>query len=156
MTVGRATEFANYLLSKNHIAGDVDARASVPTIEAQSALRKLWEQTDLSASDFADEVARFCGLPRIGLPQLLSAFALVQNFSPRFLREMEAFPYRDEQGILKLAVADPSDTACVRAAEIVLGGPVTVEVASFEDIATALTEKIGGEETRLAEPDGGE
>ena len=47
MTVGRAAEFANYLLSKNHIAGDVDARASVPTIEAQSALRKLWEQTNL-------------------------------------------------------------------------------------------------------------
>src|SRR5262249_32196295 len=42
--------------------------------------------------------------------------------------------------------ADPSDSACVRAAEIVLSGVVAVDVASFEDIATALTEKIGADE----------
>ena len=154
MTVSRVADFADYLLSKSDIADEVDARADTPAGDGQSALRKLWEQTDLSAGDFADEVARFYRLPRVGLPQLLSASALVQNFSRRFLREMEAFPYRDEQGIVRLAIADPTDTACVRAAEIVLGGPVNVEIASFEDIATALTEKIGGDETSLAGPNG--
>ena len=152
--VARAVGFADYLLGKNHIAGDVGRRTDALAADGQNALRKLWERTELPANEFADEVAAFYRLPRVHLPQLLSASELVQNFSRRFLRETEAFPYRDEQGGLHLAIADPTDTACVRAAEIVLGGLVTVEIASFEDIATALTEKIGGDDTSLAGPDG--
>src|SRR5262249_22978940 len=116
----------------------------------QGTLRKLWESTDLSAHDFADEVARFFGLPRVDLPQLLAAAAEVKQFSPRFLRQMTVFPYRSEQGEPRLAVADPTDSACARAAEIVLGGAVTIGVASFDDIATALAERIGEEDDAAA------
>ncbi len=150
----RAVEFADHLLGKSHIPENVDARADTLAADGQSELRKLWERAELPANEFADEVAVFYQLPRVHLPQLLSASALVQSFSRRFLRETEAFPYRDERGGLHLAIADPTDTACVRAAEIVLGGPVAVEIASFEDIATALTEKIGGDDALLAGPDG--
>ena len=149
MIVNGAADFSKYLLGRHHL-GDVDARVDVPAHEGQS-LKRLWEQTDLSANDFADEVAIFYQLPRVHLPQLMSASALVQNFSRRFLREMDAFPYRDGQGAFRLAVADPTDTACTRASEIVLGGPVTLEVASFEDIATALTEKIGDDDVPAGE-----
>jgi general secretion pathway protein E len=147
-------DFASYLLGKTHIAGAVGSRPAVSEAgDGQSALRKLWEQTDLPANEFADEVARFYRLPRSDLPQLLSASALAKSFSRRFLREMMVFPYRSTEGQLRLAAADPSDSACVRAAEIVLGGPVTVEVASFEDIATALNERLGDDD---ASPPGGD
>jgi general secretion pathway protein E len=141
-----AAEFAEYLLGKNSVASGNAESADVASRQGQGALRKLWELTDLSASDFADEVARFYRLPRVSLPELLSASALVKQFSSRFLREMSVFPYRGEDGGFRVAVADPSDSACVRAAEIVLSGAVVVDVASFEDIATALTEKIGADE----------
>jgi general secretion pathway protein E len=150
---GDAAAFARHLTGKRHLATAVVPPAPAEERDGQ-ALKRLWEQTDLPASDFADEVASFYRLSRVHLPQLLSASALVQNFSHRFLREMDAFPYRDEQGGFRLAIADPSDMSCIRAAEIVLGGPVMVEVASFEDIATALTEKIGGDEAPLTGPDG--
>ena len=42
-----------------------------------------------------------------------------------------------------LVVADPTDAASVRAAELTLGGRVALAVASFEDIATALAEQLG-------------
>jgi general secretion pathway protein E len=58
------------------------------------------------------------------------------------------------EGHLSLAVADPSDSACVRAAEIVLGGSVGVEVASFEDITTVLNERLGDDDA--ATPDAGD
>jgi general secretion pathway protein E len=51
------------------------------------------------------------------------------------------FPYQAADDGFKLAVADPSDIAARRAAEIVLGGSISVEVASFEDIATVLGEQ---------------
>jgi general secretion pathway protein E len=114
--------------------------------DGPSGLRKLWEQSDLPANEFADEVARFYNLPRIQLPQLLAASPLLGQFSRRFLRDMLAFPYRSTAGEIRLAIADPNDTASVHAAEIVLGGPIPIDIASFEDIATALTERLGEED----------
>ena len=110
-----AAPFARYLADKRHIAADAVAPETAEGRDGQ-ILKRLWERTELPAHEFANEVAAFYRLPRVHLPQLLSASALVQNFARRFLRETEAFPYRDEQGGLHLAIADPTDTACVRAA----------------------------------------
>ncbi len=106
----------------------------------------MWEATDLSANGFADEVAHFYGMTRLSLPDLVAAKALTDRFSPRFLRETTVFPFVAHDGAFRLAVADPGDRAAVRAAEIVLGGEVAVAVASFEDIAIILGERLGGEE----------
>jgi len=114
-------------------------------------LRDLWEMTDLSANDFADEVARFYRLPRVTLPQLLAVPSLAGRFSRRFLRETLVFPYEATDGGNRIAIADPNDMAAARAAEIVLGGRVGVEIASYEDIATILTERLGDDATPEAE-----
>jgi general secretion pathway protein E len=132
------------LAGKHRITSDLNSKldlAGVP--EGEKTLRKLWESTDLSANDFAEEVARFYGRSRITLQQLFAASALVGLFARRFLRETTVFPYRSVDGAFKLAVGDPTDLAAIRAAEIVLGGPVEVEIASFEDIATVLSERLG-------------
>jgi general secretion pathway protein E len=139
-------DFAIYLAKKNYLFPDTrrDAAASLPS-STERSLRKLWESTELSASGFADEVARFYGLKRLSLPELVAASALTERFSPRFLRDSTVLPFEQPKGHFKLAVADPTDGASVRAAEIVLGGPVTVEIASFEDIATVLDQQLGNE-----------
>jgi general secretion pathway protein E len=103
------------------------------------------ESSALPAGDFANEVARFWKLPRLTLAQLLAASAIAGKFSRRFLLESTIFPF-EVAGACKLAMADPTDTAALRAAEIVVGGPVEVMVASFEDIATVLAERLGDEE----------
>src|SRR5262249_9162034 len=82
-------------------------------------------------------------IPRLSLPQLLDSSSVTDRFSRRFLREANVFPYRTADGGFTLVVADPTDVAAVRAAEIVLRGPIAVEIASFEDIATVLNERLG-------------
>jgi general secretion pathway protein E len=67
---------------------------------------------------------------------------------------MTVFPFEAAGGTFGLAVADPVDSAPVRAAEIVLGAPVTVAIASFEDIVTVLTARLGDDD--LAPADGAE
>jgi general secretion pathway protein E len=101
----------------------------------------LWEATDLSAAEFADEVSDYWGVVRLSLPQLLASTPCLDGFSRRFLRESTIFPVRASNGGYRLAVADPSDTAAIRAAEIVFGAPVEVAVASFEDITTVLDQR---------------
>src|SRR5262245_7889957 len=143
MPTDLAHEFANYLRDKNHLAGDGGILNGSAQSPANRMLQKLWELTDLSANDFADEVAAFFQVTRITLPDLLSAYPLADGFSRRFLREMMVFPFESADGQPTLAVADPSDYAAARAAGIVLGRDVPIQVASFEDIETALDQRVG-------------
>jgi general secretion pathway protein E len=144
-----AHEFANHLRRKNHLADDSALLNGAVNGSAQSqgdrTLHKLWGLTDLSANDFADEVAGFFQVPRITLRDLLTAEPLAHRFSPRFLREMLVFPFQSADGEPMLAVADPSDLAAAQAAGIVLGGEVKIQVASFEDIETALDQRVGND-----------
>jgi general secretion pathway protein E len=152
MSINMSEEFAKYLVSKNYIAGDLISKLDLPNAQnSGQTLRRLWELTDLSANDFADEVAKFHVIPRQNLAELMEASALVGRFSRRFLREMMVFPFETADGHFALAVADPNDAAPVQAAEIVLGGRVGVTIASFEDIATVLAARIGDDDSALPE-----
>ena len=136
-------DFYDQLLNKQLIAGDVSLRFNVAEAHrAGKPLQKLWQLTELSANDFADEVARFFGLPRASLPDLMAAPSLADRFSQRFLKESSIFAYSPGPGRSRLVVADPTDTAAVRAAEIILGSPLEIVVASFEDVATVLAARL--------------
>jgi general secretion pathway protein E len=138
-----AETFLQHFLEKHSLPPRALARVEHPAGSTPTRpLRELWEATDLSAAEFADEVSSYWGVARLNLPQLLAATPCLDGFSRRFLRESTIFPVRSPDGGYRLAVADPSDTASIRAAEIVFGAPVEVAVASFEDITTVLDQRI--------------
>src|SRR6202045_4479620 len=132
----------NHRLTKKTADGEAAGQGGGDRSQGQ-AHGKLWEHTDLSAREFADEAARFYDLERVSLQDMLSATAAVEPFSRRFLREMTVFPYRSADAGAVLAVAEPADMAARRAAEIVLGADVAIKVASFEDITIALNQRLG-------------
>jgi general secretion pathway protein E len=137
-----ADSFRQYLLQKYSLPPRARARVENSTNPALTRpLRELWEATDLSAAEFADEVSDYFGLARLSLPQLLTTTPCLDGFSRRFLRESTVFPFRAPNGGFRLVVADPSDTAAIRAAEIVFGTSVEVVVASYEDITTVLDQR---------------
>jgi general secretion pathway protein E len=135
-------------LLRNHALSSEGLRElKVRMGRSRVSLRQIWEVSDISAHDLANEVAAHYGLPRASLPQLLSAQALVSRFAHRFLREASIFPFEDD-GSFHLAMADPGDETARRAAEIELGGPVKIAIVSFEDLATALDERLGDDDRR--------
>jgi general secretion pathway protein E len=143
--------FGAYLLEKYSLPG---AERDTSQTDAQvKESHELWESTDLPAAEFADEVARFWKLERINLLDLLATQPHVEGFSRRFLRESMVFPFRSPAGGIKLAVADPADTAAIRAAEIVFGDSVELVIASFEDITTVL-ERLDGSKAEEAAGEG--
>src|SRR5262249_27185206 len=152
MSTNTASEFEKYLSTRYRITSDPHSKFDLNSQGSERTFRKLWESTDLSANDFADEVARYFGRSRLTLQQLFDATPLVGQFARRFLRETTVFPYQSADGGFRLAVGDPSDLAAIRAAEIVLGGPLEIEIASFEDIATVLSERLGEDAAAPAEP----
>src|SRR6202047_3080454 len=145
-------KFGAYLLEKYSLPAGRGAGTGLSGAPAVKALRELWESTDLPAAEFADEVAKFFKLQRVSLPDLLASRGQVGGLSRRFLRESMVFPFRSTEGKVKLAVADPMDTAAIRAAEIVFGEAIELVIASFEDITTIL-ERLDGGGSAEAEPE---
>jgi general secretion pathway protein E len=139
--------FAGFIRHLNdNLFRDAHVKISEMDWDVGQSIRLIWESCDLSANEFADEVAAYYQRPRMTLPELLGAPSLVERFTRRFLRETMIFPYEVGGGRFGLAVADPTDVAAQRGVEIVLGGPVAVSIASFEDIGAALFERLGSDE----------
>ena len=136
-------QFRQHLLKQGSDAAKtrMQVQGSVDGASA-SALRMLWEKSDLPAGKLADEVARFWKLQRLNLQDLMDATGAVEHFSARFLRESSVFPFLAGQGRFGLAVSDPTDAAAIRSVEIVCGGAVEVAVASFDDISTVLERQL--------------
>jgi len=97
-------------------------------------------------------VSDYWGAIRLSLPQLLASTPCLDGFSRRFLREFTVFPICTPAGQYRLVVADPSDTAVVRAAEIVFGTPVEIAVASFEDITILLDQVVEPDLETVVDP----
>jgi len=156
MSTNIVDDFLEYLSSHHFVAGSLLSKLSSGGRHgSDKTLRDLWEASDLSANDFAGAVANFFELPRLTLPQLIAATSLAEKFSHRFLRETLVFPYQHIDGRPRLVVADPTDSAAVRAAEIVLGTPVAVEIASYEDLAVAIAKRVGETDEKAGETDQG-
>jgi general secretion pathway protein E len=113
--------------------------------DRRPTLRGICTATDLSQHEFTERVASFFGLPRVSLSELLASRPLVERFSPRFLRDSALFPFEaNAGGGAALAMGDPTDLEALRAATIVFDGHFDVVVASFDDIAAALGDRLDG------------
>src|SRR3984893_973858 len=149
MTGDESLQFVEHLRHNRHLTETGGDGARAEQGGPARSHGKLWELTDLSASEFADEAARFFDLDRGTLQDMLPAPPLVAAFSQRFLREMMLFPYQSADGGAVLAVADPTDTAARRAAEIVLRADVAIKVASVGDLTGALDQRLGDDDVEL-------
>jgi general secretion pathway protein E len=153
MTGHQSLQFMEYLRQGRHLK-PTDAQQAAdrgPPDQPQGDLQrnpqaashiKIWEATDLSASEFADQAARFFHYERVTLEDMLSATPLVAAFSQRFLRETLVFPYQAADQGTVLAIADPTDLAARRAAEIVLGPNIEIKLAAFDDLTVVLDQRL--------------
>jgi general secretion pathway protein E len=147
----RIAEFADRLVELGLISeGQYKTYHSSYAVESNSSLKQLWKLTDLSSHEFANEVAAFFGLPKLTLLELEEVHSLADRFAPRFLREASIFPFETSVGTFALAAGDPADSEALRAVEIVFGAPFEIVTASFEDIATALGDKLDGDDAAAA------
>lgn len=100
------------------------------------------ELTKLTPAAFADELAAFYGCARVQRGSLLGAKFAGESLSRRFLRERRFFPFEDSAGELALAIASPTDREAVRAVAMALRRPVSITVATTDDIDAALAARL--------------
>ncbi len=108
--------------------------------------------TKLTASALADELADFYGCGRVLRRDLLAHRFAGAQLSLRFLREEGLFPFERSPGAVTLAIARPTEDETIRAAEVALQQPVTIAVATADDIEAALATIFETEQAGVAAP----
>lgn len=161
---GESSQFVEHLRRAGHLKRTGETREESAPHQSQDtgqrngppiANGKLWELSELSPNDLADEMGSFYKLGRATLQDMLQANALTSDFSARFLRETLVFPFRAGDGAVVLAMADPTDLAARRAAEIVLGPDIAVKIAASDDLGTVLDQRLAEDSGGAkADPDG--
>jgi general secretion pathway protein E len=137
---------AGHLKSETHGIGEHGAPERPPDGTTRHQIsKKIWEISDLPAGELADEAARYYRYGRATLQEMLSAAPMVTAFSQRFLRETMIFPYESVDHRTVLAIADPTDRAAKRAAEIVLGPDFELKIAAFDELAIVLDQRLGND-----------
>ncbi len=109
--------------------------------------------TKLTASALADELADFYGCGRVLRRDLLAHRFAGAQLSLRFLREEGLFPFERSPGAVTLAIARPTEDETIRAAEVALQQPVTIAVATADDIEAALATIFETEQAGVAAPE---
>jgi general secretion pathway protein E len=106
--------------------------------------------TKLTASALADELADFYGCDRVQRRDLLVHRFAGAQLSSRFLREEGLFPFERSPGAVTLAIARPTEDDTIRSAEIALQQPVTIAIATADDIEAALATIFETEQASVA------
>ena len=132
-------DFIDYLARKGVLRDPKIAGGGVEARRSDGIGDLDWGSlTKLTPIAFADELATFCGCSRVQRGELAAGNFAGAQLSARFLREERLFPYEHPSGILTLAIARPTDDEAIRAIEIALRRPVTMAVATADDIDAVL------------------
>jgi len=99
--------------------------------------------------DVAEALAAQLGLPLVdAYPEIP---ILVEQISPRFLREARAFPVREDEQEVALAMADPTDEYTIGALRMVTGRDVRPLVAIPSELDAALERLYGANRTAVGQ-----
>ncbi len=143
MSVAAVSSFEDHLVATGALSPGFKASQAG---RRTAPYRALMEQAGLEPAAFADAVAAHHGLPRVALAGMRAGEALLDRFSPRFLREYALYPYRTGDGITHLAVADLSDAAILQSIDLTLGTKCVREVAAFDEVELLLRDAVGNVE----------
>jgi general secretion pathway protein E len=119
--------------------GEADAeRARRLAVETGGSLARAVNRLG-AASDIAlaDALAEHCGLDRATASDFPDHWPLTAEIAPDFLADNAAAPLEETEGLVKLAVADPTDPAAADGVRLATGKPVELFVAAFADIDAA-------------------
>ena len=142
------TDFMVHLARKGVVPEDVAIHDRHNALDPDPAAEVDWAGlTKLSPVALADELAAFCKCSRLRRRELVAGRFAGSRLSRRFLKERRLFPFEDSTGTMTLAISVPVDTETIRAVEIALGAPVSLAVATPEDIDAALGTQLETEPT---------
>src|SRR5213083_1104126 len=98
----------------------------------------------VSGRDLADALADQLDLPLAAATDFPELPLMEERLSPKFLRDAQAVPLREDDEELALAIADPTDSFVISAVQMASGKRVRPYIAAPNEIDAALERLYGG------------
>ncbi|MBE0623364.1 MAG: type II secretion system ATPase GspE [Burkholderiales bacterium] len=103
----------------------------------------------VSGRDIADAVSAKLGLPVVEARDYPELPLLEERVSPRFLKESQALPLREDESGLLVAMVDPGDRYVIDALKLATGRNIDARIANPADLENAFQRLYGSGETVL-------
>ncbi len=141
------THFLAWLVDQQALTAVVAERVARVQVETADRLSAVLLKLGLrSEGALADDLSRFCQLPRLAPEAMPTAPIALDSVNPEFVRTRELVPLRLTAESVDVACWDALDEYAPRALEFALGRPVTRCVATREQIQRALDALYAREE----------
>ncbi|MDB6115416.1 MAG: type secretion system protein, partial [Lacunisphaera sp.] len=127
------------------------ARHTDLTTGAPRGIEILAADGALDQEALARAVAAEFGMPYVVLATLQIDDEVLAALPRSFVAEHTVMPIARENGVLRVAVADPIAVDVLDSLSLVAGGPIQPELAAVEDIRRAITRYYGKELDELAD-----
>ncbi len=105
----------------------------------------------VSGRDLADALATQLDIPVASGSDFPELPLLEERISPKFLRDAQAVPLREDDEELALAIADPSDSYVISAVQMATGKRVRAYIAAPNEIDAALERLYGGGKSSMGQ-----
>jgi general secretion pathway protein E len=105
----------------------------------------------VSGRDLADALAEQLDLPLASAADFPELPLLEERLSPKFLRDAQAVPLREDEEELALAIADPTDSFVLSAVQMASGKRVRAFIAAPNEIDAALERLYGGGKSSMGQ-----
>ena len=114
-----------------------------PDARGRRLYRAILDERQASEESLRDLMSRVFQLPTTELSPTEIDEALAIRFSSRIARDHHVFAFGEADGRLRLAVADPTDTAAVEKVEKEMGLPVDLHLAAWAEISEQIESFYG-------------
>jgi len=150
--MGLANRLGEILIAKGRLqAADLD-RALRVQAEGGGRIASILVRLGLvSEADVGEALSSQLGVPRVSAAEYPDAPLLEDRLSLRFLKQFKVVPLGKEEGMLRLAMADPTDDYAADAVALACGRPVQRCVGLPSEVETVLERLYGSGRSLLGQ-----
>jgi len=152
MSANRKKRIGDLLLEYNYIT----QKQLEDALEAQKEMdmrlgQVLTELGYISEEELTEALEMQLNIPRVYLNDYLLSAQLSQYISENIARRHNAVPYDMEEGILKVAIQDPTDLMAIENIEVNSGMKIDIAIATQSEITNAINQIYSLVDTDTAE-----
>lgn len=135
---GAVETFGEFLLDRQLVSPDDFNRLDELKREGATLYSALTQLSLVTPQELAKCLAEFHGVPLLNGYEFPEQSDAVDHFSLPFLRDKKVFPVSQDGNAVVIAVADPGDTETIGALAFSADCPISLRVATAEDIDIAI------------------
>jgi type IV-A pilus assembly ATPase PilB len=145
-------ELGDILVSTGYLTEDQVQESIIERkMNGQSLMEWIESKELLTKDDINTAIATYLGFEFVKISQIEKTDELLKKLDTTTVQQYIVFPYMEDFGVFKIAMADPTDLKALDDIAVFLNMPVEAVMADEEELKTAINEYYGASDETLEE-----